>query len=438
MANPPFLRIGDGNVAGHLDATGEAGREPRLFGTSLVVAGSATARSEVTVDGLIVGEPLTTPTGFVFVRFESNYTLRRFDRLLAPNRPGFGTIARFAHCDTSVFEDTDWEGHLYDKPHTDATIAMVGCSGSAPLLHVHGSGELFGVGLVQGGAGILDMVGGAAFVCTWTGAVSRDWREPGNWSGCANGRGGFPDVNDDAIVPGGLPNEPQIAGRLLVGRLNPGFPASTGTITIGAGTTVEALRVDTIAGRITLAGDSPSCTTCAYAGRIDTPVTPGTLVLAPGVQVTNRVLLYKGGAIATAGSGADPSTWPLIRNMVLSDGTLDVDGLRLSTGCGSYPALSLQSTPIFTRFSRVQFETTATPCAAPYISSSSCPTTYAGAPWEQIGFAQALAAGTVYAKLDAGCKLPTGAIDFRLAPTAKVPSLDQATLEPRGVLKLAP
>ena len=71
---------------------------------------------------------------------------------------------------------------------------------------------------------------------TWTGAVSSDWSNPGNWSGNA-----VPTAADSATVPAGTPNQPALTTDASVGQL---FVASGATVSLAGFNLTVVNRVD--------------------------------------------------------------------------------------------------------------------------------------------------------------------------------------------------
>ena len=112
-------------------------------------------------------------------------------------------------------------------------------------------------------------------------------------------------------------------------------------------------RMDAIAGRVTLAGATPTCADCRFAGRLETYVTNGTLVLGSGISVTSRMIVRGPGVLATDVAASDDGTWPSVQHLhVEANGGVDVNGLRLRPTCQTYPALRLHQAVRFQRFAR--------------------------------------------------------------------------------------
>jgi hypothetical protein len=71
---------------------------------------------------------------------------------------------------------------------------------------------------------------------TWTGAVSSDWSDGGNWSA-----GAVPGAADSAFVPAGTPNQPALTADAAIGRL---YVASGATVSLGGFSLTVMQRID--------------------------------------------------------------------------------------------------------------------------------------------------------------------------------------------------
>ena len=151
-------------------------------------------------------------------------------------------------------------------------------------------------------------IGGSSGVVTetWTGAVSSDWNTPGNWSGNA-----VPASGDTAVIAGGTPNFPALAGATLndetivVDQIpqQQGNTLDLDNVTLGAGSVLDIQNPS---------GASQSFATIDLAGTVT--------IDAGATVVSNGSVNYQ----ALTSSGA---------NVVLvNDGTIDDTAVSLTNG----------------------------------------------------------------------------------------------------------
>lgn len=200
--------------------------------------------------------------------------------------------------------------------------------------------------------GMLPVKDAYAATCTWTGAISTDWADASNWSGC----GGAPQTTDIVVIPDVVTNDPVItvisgvSGKVTIagldinsgGVVNGGpfrlivqgnvvvdgtFSGTTGRLVMDAtGTTLGGSGTITFSsnGRLDLTTNATAISILSGSnltvdGRID---------VKAGVTVTNNGTLTVIDTVnGITGNNATTSIW-----INAANSTLNIDGPLLTTG----------------------------------------------------------------------------------------------------------
>ncbi len=352
------LLLGDGTTAGHLVATPTGLPEdqwPEIAGSfnlAFEVRGSPSEQSTVRIDGLHLRDGVDWSD---YMRFTERWRIVQLDRLkitIGTDRFRGSPLLALAGCEGSAIDDTTWTGLDLVNFHNgvaNRSIDASACIG-LPVVLVSGTGRGYGAQYESDPNGMIEWTNGASFTCTWTGSASTSWVDPANWIGCANGRGGFPDQNDFAILSanGSSPTFDRPPGGYTLHALAPGVGGAV--LTIPAGRRLVFTDDRPIRSSVSFRGDTPTCSTCIVS---HTPTTFGardgaTLTLLPGITID--IAYGQWGSIdigntSTAGhlvvrGGATEAEWPRITGGAPWNGlavsgsgaaraTVDIDGLRI-------------------------------------------------------------------------------------------------------------
>ena len=365
------LQIGDGTTGGSFTTTAASSdqtRWPRIgscFGSTycptsgIVVQGSSGQVSHVRIDGLNLLD--VQPTGSNnAIQFVSYYAIDQFDNVSIGYNQGSVAILQqpsilLSSCTGAVFNDLSWTNIIF----TSATISRsqfgVGsnihasaCSSIGPIT-VTGSGLGYGSKGEVDANNVINWTNGASFNCSWDAAgADTNWFNAANWLNCVNGRGGYPDQNDYAIVPAAANFQPTISQTTAL--LGFGAGSGGGTVTINPGANlIIPPSTNTVLSSITLQGATSTCTTCLMSATVVEILNGATLTLKSGVKVRNA----DGSAIKVGSSSqtghfkalpgsASTADWPTIDAYIYytlgisvtgpSTGTkssIEIDGLKI-------------------------------------------------------------------------------------------------------------
>lgn len=365
------LNLGNGTTSGNLE-TGAAGLQSEwptinTLGSSIVLNGSASKKSRIKINGINLKS--TSSPGYNTVQLTNWWEITQFDNVFTDARNGVGpnggnSIINFASCTNGLVTDTTWAGMYFDSPPGPGSYNInasgTNCS-TLPVITVSNNGtggSAYGAIYENDPNAKINWLNDSSSTCTWTGAVDSVWTKPGNWSGCTNGRGNYPDQLDYVIIPV-TATQPVVSANATI----QGFASSGGgggTVTINAGirlyiqSSTNSIRSD-----VKLQGNTTTCTTCQLYSLNNLTVSAGaTLTLLKGitVQFTNNyydLLLGNGtsGGNLKTGPAGTAAEWPRIdvlgRNIVANGAsgqrsTIDVDGINLSsTQGGTYSNVDL-------------------------------------------------------------------------------------------------
>lgn len=367
-----YLHVGDGTTHGHLETVADTG-DPSTYpvlnksannGRGLRLLGSETSKSTIRITGLRVSSGYGTAHSSFLL--ESNWQVLALDRVIVERTYANGPIVSARACNTGVLSDTEWTGWVFGQDSVPSSIGTMiseaGCAGHGPV-SITGSGRFFGAFGEYGDdlAGLYQWTNGDSYTCQWTGAISTDWHDPGNWASCANGRGGIPDVNDTPVITNGPVNQPVISSAdVVLHSVNSGVGVGLGgTLTIEAGAEVQLARV---LGDLALVGSTAACNTCLVKAppRNLEVMTGATLTLGSGVSVLgNPVILRAGGTFHTDISSDITNEWPMVTNLQAWGGstTLSINGLRIIDSSGTSTLVSLNGSGTISRFDRMILDT---------------------------------------------------------------------------------
>ena len=174
---------------------------------------------------------------------------------------------------------------------TNATIATVDASGNVTA-HNSGAVVITAASMGLNGSIAINVTGGTV---TWTGAVSTDWADGGNWSSAAK-----PGLADVAVIPTGVPN----------------FPVLTASEQAGGIQVADLATLNLVGFNLTLTSLASTGQT-AGSGVLGTS---GTLFLAGGGTVEGRFTL-----VNVTGSYTTSNTLTLIGTLQIDSGLLQTD-----------------------------------------------------------------------------------------------------------------
>ncbi len=241
----------------------------------------------------------------------------------------------------SVLTDSNWD-NLEFNFYAEANVEVYSSCGDN--VSITGTGIGFGAGMeIDPNNQINWPAGTNSFNCTWVGGTS-SWTTPGNWTGCTNGRGNYPDAFDSVIIPAvGL--TPTVTGQQAVKTVKTG---TNNAIVVSSGAKLTILG--DIDGSLELRGATAACTDCLVDIIGTFAVTDNAqLKLGKGVQLELdiNVGLVVTGTFKTTG-GATSSEWPVLRGRTTAFNGLDfirfggsqttivdIDGLSIQEACGN-------------------------------------------------------------------------------------------------------
>ena len=226
------------------------------------------------------------------------------------------------------------------------------CSAHPSGISISGEGFTYGESFESDPYGIVNWVNGDSLNCEWTGLLSTEWNNSGNWVNCNNGRNNYPDSNDRVTIPN-TATQPIINTAKYIYGIGAGVGG--GTITVNAGAVLYVVNGNnTVQSNIKLQGDSAGCSTCRVAFSGDLTINNNaTLTLGSGIDVslaawTKHIFVGDGvesGHLVAAPGSLIESEWPRLRsawgswkdywggitiggNLVTSS-SIDIDGLRI-------------------------------------------------------------------------------------------------------------
>jgi hypothetical protein len=249
----------------------------------------------------------------------------------------------FANCDTAEFLDTSWNNiQLIDLLR--ANVAVAASCTDIPNITITGSGSGFGEGLDSDSNDKVSWTNGTASTCLWSGSVDTNWKNPNNWSNCANGRDTYPDHNDWAVIPTGTANQPVITEFTAIQGFGVGVGGGTVTINSSVELRLYSSGYDEFQSDVKFSGESESCTNCLVkfedeGGGIINNATV-TLLDGIGLYLEYRGSKFKvgygtsGGHLATGPADADPNHWPRITGS-------QTDGIQVQGFSGSPSSINV-------------------------------------------------------------------------------------------------
>jgi len=416
--------IGTATSAGHLQTVANPGNPleyPRIsdWFSGFVLQGTSTEKSSLSITGLYVAGASLGP---VF-NFVSNYQIDNFDDLYVPSSAALPAFLSMSNCSTSVFNDTNWTNWYLDPSGASGymTTDAATCTGYGPIT-ISGSGSYYGEAFERSSdhANVFSWSNGASFTCTWTGANGTSWTDPANWSNCGNGRGNYPDVNDNIIITQTPANQPVItaARQVIPGRINQGIALNTeGTISVSPGSTLSFNSLDSrIQGSIKIQGTTSNCTSCNISSGEIGIWAPAQLTLGAGISwSTNGRIVPFGGSLKTDSGGLPQNEWPIVDARIeTSGGILDVNGLQIRrSGIVSDSLLKINVTNSQIKsLKNVIFDTgtTSNDFAGIYIEIADCNTAFLDTAWSGLDFVDGLSAAGRNIKFDNCSAITPGSI----------------------------
>lgn len=277
--------------------------------------------------------------------------------------------------------------------------------------------------------------------CTWTGVTSTSWTTTSNWTGCANGRNNYPDMNDWVIIPSGPTNQPTVSAPQKVRGFAAG--AGGGTITLSSSLGVHDSS-GTVQSSVNLKG-ATSTTGSGYNFHVSYLLTVNngaTLTLDKGTMVVfrhsssmSRLLVGDGisaGHLVTTG-GSTSTEWPTLVGFMAGyvfggitvqgvDGgqhsSVSIDGLMLdytpwsSHVSGAKPALALLDYYDVFGIDNLEIQHSSTTAGTKGIQFQNCAnSSIVDTAWSNLAFADAFNGTTTFNVDTSGCSV-VGPIDL--------------------------
>lgn len=227
--------------------------------------------------------------------------------------------------------------------------------------------------------------------CIWTGSVSTDWTDPGNWSDCGVA---YPNNQAKALIPAGPANQPVISGSISL----LGFCAGGGggTVTIDAAGSLSnsgQLTTFLIESDVRIKGSSPTCGTCRFryshsSSTVATVKNGAKLTLGNGLGISGTGFLQVGdglshGHIETVADSGNAAEYPYfdalyntfgfsIKGTAGNRSTIKFTGIRVLDGYSTHGFVELLSDYEVLAMDKVLVEPTYD--AGPIVYAKSCST----------------------------------------------------------------
>lgn len=328
-----FIRVGDGVTHGSLKTSEDGSGHKPLFimnGSSnfIVVNGTAANRSVVDIHGLIADGQQSRSGSYFY--FQDYYEIKNMDGVTKLDEQysinSGHAIFRFASCVNALVTDTSWTDMIMNvgvEKNIGYNIRADGAScGSLPVITIANAptpGQGYGSFYELDPNNKISWLNDSSHLCEWSGAISTDWNNAGNWSSCNNGRGGVPIGEDSAVIPGSPLNQPLISTNTYL--RNFGLGMGGGTVTVGAGARLTiADTTNTIQSDVKFQGATTTCANCVVSAASFLTITDNaTVTLLKGIQFRGQGIRVgngsSGGAIKTGPAGP-ANEWPLIYSNV--------------------------------------------------------------------------------------------------------------------------
>lgn len=389
------IRVGNGLTGGTLRAIGglTEAEKPRIgsqlnnsSGTrSLRLNGASGSPAIIDFDGAVIGMRYSNSNHLDFINY---YEVVKFDKVSFQGSTagaGAAPYINFADCTNATITDTSWIDISFSgatqKNRKNIIASHASCS-SLPVITLtnlagDSGGQAYGSVWEDDPYNRITWSNNTPYTCTWTGTSNTAWANSGNWSGCANSRGGYPGGMDHAIVPV-TANQPVVSTNTAILGFTVG--AGGGTITINAGQTLSLLDDSgAIKSDIKFQGATVTCTNCIVSSqqRDFNILENASMTLLKGIMAevgsasrvnigdgaTGGTLIAEGGVTAAEKPGLGTSTSSGTPTLITANGAagnpvvLDIDGLRIrGRASGGYVNLRLQAYVVINQFDNVAME----------------------------------------------------------------------------------
>ena len=354
--NSPQVNIGNGTSAGHLRLEGGSleSEKPRIDAANTTwgfsgfnIEGTASESSSVYVDGAIIelySGFSARPSG---LELGDYVQIKKMDNLTFTGNPSNNDgdyqsnaqAIHFTSCGNTTIDDLSWDNvafkAFFNNTNSRGTnVNISACSGIGPIVMNNATGIGYGSYAEKDTNSVLNWQNETAMDCVWTGAVSSDWRDSGNWSNCSNGRNGYPDQFDTARIPA-----TGTSPTLTEGHIIRKFASGTGGGTLTIDTKGYLFLLDRyIESDLTLRGGTDDCSNCELRGTFLEINNAAHLSLYRGINLSvhsgNNVFVgrpARGAGHLTVDPGTTTaSNWPLVHAHYYYFSGIIVEGLDSS------------------------------------------------------------------------------------------------------------
>jgi hypothetical protein len=346
------LDFGDGVTSGHLEIVGGGIPAERVNVLSdgawgfrgFVFNGTAGIKSTANVSNANItyyhGYSSGDTLGF---HFKDHYEVLGLDDVTFGGDYGDSNTESitFENCANGVFTDSDFSNLEY-KMHFNSrssninmnptnctsipvagTITMTGASG-------WGFGSVFEVDANN----LVTWFNETGGTCSWTGATDSNWFEPNNWSGCINGRGGYPDQFNTVVIDNVPVNQPILVDKIVIQGFATTGTNSGGKITINSGGRLWIAGSE-VRSDIVFTGNPDNCTDCEIGYETLSILDGATFSLERGLRLTPRdsLTVFNVGDGFTAGhlvinpNSSDQTHWPKVKPSSYYNEGIKVEGV---------------------------------------------------------------------------------------------------------------
>jgi hypothetical protein len=422
------LYIGDGTTGGTLTTdAGSVETEKPIFGNAhgqgnIILNGAAGNLAKLQIDGLRTG---TTGYGNKVIDLQNYYDVLQLDNATFNNSgyvTGAGAAITLSNCTNGTVTDTSWTNILLmnqiDSTGFNIAASHASCS-ALPVITVSNSAG------VTGGAGYgsdfesdpynkITWSNSTSMTCIWTGATNTAWANSGNWSGCANGRGGYPSAIDEVIIDSAPVNQPVVSVLNTNVRRFALSAGGGGTITINAGINLGINDVTSTArSNVKIKGATTTCTNCNVTPMGHISITDGAkLTLSKGITIYMNYMknLYVGdgvtGGTLASDAGSVEAEKPIFGNShglqtIIVNGAsgnlakVQIDGFKTAVTGGSNNVMDFQNYYEIVQLDNFTSNNLYIPSGggAPFKFSNCTNATITDTIWSGLNFANTMAGG---------------------------------------------
>ncbi|MCC6277544.1 MAG: hypothetical protein IT289_06495, partial [Oligoflexia bacterium] len=329
--------VGDCTSAGHLaaESLGASNTYTATDFSRIDVCGTATEKSTINWNGFnfsyyfLMGYGASI--GGLYLR--DYYDITKFDNVIIGDNGNAVNISYiwFASCTNApTLTDTAWDNITIAPPvytsgyniRVDGTNCTT-VPWTVTVSNTPGTsgGRGYGSQFEMDPGNKINWSNSLSRVCTWTGANGTSWTDSGNWAGCTNDRGNYPDQLDSVIIPD-VANDPVVASHAVIKKFEPSAGGG-GIITVNPNVIFTISDItNSIESSIQFKGTA-GCSTCQVQGAGGLEITNDAVVtlltnitFGPLYWNGNRTLYLgngdRGGHLVTGPPDASSNNWPLI------------------------------------------------------------------------------------------------------------------------------